>query len=50
MTLRGKGIKKMIKSLILQSVKAVKTKACAKAAGIFSIVFRIMKIKAVQTN
>jgi len=50
MILSGKGIKKIIKSLILQGVKAVKTKASGKAAGIFSIVFRTMKIKADQTN
>jgi hypothetical protein len=39
MILRGKGIKKMIKSLILQSAEALKTKASGKAAGKFAIVF-----------
>jgi len=50
MTLRGKGIKKMIKSLILQSVEALKIKTSGKATGIFSIVCNTMYIKTVQTN
>jgi len=46
MILRGKGIKKMIKSLILQGRKAVKARASGKPSGIFSIVFRTLEIKA----
>jgi len=41
MILRTKGIKKMIKSSILQSAEAMKTKASGNAKGKFAIVFLI---------